>query len=161
VTLQPIKLYRGDPLNELVETFAGFTEFAAGGAAEQSVYSGDPVSINNNATKVLPVTNIATVVELLDRTNPLAPTFLAAGAYGITFSVTGDALTAGGYAVAIIQPSGGPAGVSGEGFHPPTIFGTSLVAEVAAGDPLGLYVTNKDGIAARSFSLNNLTLVKL
>lgn len=86
MALTPLKLFKGDPLNELVESFSGFTDLQVG-AAEQATYFGSLVSVAAGASAPLPWTTLASGVDLLDRSTPDSPTFLADGLYALMLSV--------------------------------------------------------------------------
>ena len=98
-------------------------------------------------------------MELLDRTPPFN-LILADGVYSLTVWAQGDALTAGGYASC--QVLVGNFGTGIEIFHPEVgIFGATTVGFCAAGNTIGAYILNKDGVAARNFKLSSASLVKL
>jgi hypothetical protein len=49
VTLSPIKLFRGDAIDRLVEVFSGFTDFVGGGSEPYAVVQGAPNGVANGA----------------------------------------------------------------------------------------------------------------
>jgi hypothetical protein len=160
--LAPIKLYRGDSLDELVESFAGFADLGGGGSPiAQGQYGGDPVTIADNGSALLPWTNLVSGIDLLDRTNVQNPTVLTPGAYALTADINGDALTAGGYVQ--VGFADGPSIIlaSVTSAHPELGVTVNAVWVAPAGDSFELTVLSKDGVASRVFNLNSATLVKL
>ena len=131
--------------------------------ADMTVYTGSNVSIADAAAAPLTWDVISSGADLLDRSAPAAPTFRVGGIYSVAVVVTGDALTAAGYAVCAVA-SGATGGFSfGAGYTeaPADTWGASGVIIAAAGDTLAVNVTNHDGAAPRNFSIGSAVLVKL
>lgn len=129
-----------------------------GGSAVQAVYSGTSVSVLNGAADNLTWDTLASGTELLDRTDPANPTFLAAGTYAISVVFTGDALTAAGYAIGQVS-----APVTfGAGYTPvpAATWGASGTVIVAEGDTLNASLVNQDGASARNFNIDVAVVVK-
>lgn len=124
----------------------------------QAVYTGASVLIGDGGADSLTWDTLASGTELLDRSAPGNPVFLAAGVYGVTVNVTGDALTAAGFAVArITAPQSSHAYTQ----SPVQGWSVSLVVSVAAGASLIAQVLNHDGAAARNFHIDSAVVVKL
>lgn len=137
------------------------TDAPVGGGASpvQAAYSGDNVTVANFDSANLPFTNLDGGTDLLDRTDPAIPTFLAAGTYAVTARARG-ALTAGGTANASLIVAG------------PDIFasvmndvsqecGIAGVAVVSAGDTLRIELDSYDGAAPQDFRIGSVFIVKL
>ncbi len=150
----------------------GHAEWSAPGGGSQPEsgdYSGNPVTINNGASSHLTWDSFNVGTELLDRTNPATPLFLAAGAYTVQVYVAANALTALGSATVTVGTNGTVSGVSGpnimraadtEFLGQPSVFVTTTVV-VAAGDALLVDVTNHDGAAPANFSLFEAQVIKI
>ena len=135
---------------------------APGGGSQpvQAVYSGSNVTIADGASAPLTWDTLDIGTELLDRSSPGIPLWLADGVYAITITYVASApLTAGGYASA--QLSTGNSSTAAQSSHPDLFTGVCLVAQVVAGDFLALFVQNFDGATARDFQLFGCTIVKL
>lgn len=158
--LTPLRLFKGDPLNELVETFAGYAELGAGAGA-QATYSGGNVTIADGGGDTLPLGSLDSGVELLDRSAPANCTMLESGVYAVTANLVCSGMTAGGSWAA------GISGGQGAGAATTFLFGglgTSTLTYVSgylAGDALVVVAINRDGAVARDFAVSSLTLVKL
>lgn len=160
MTLSPIKLFRGDPLNELVESFAGFTDFAGGaiGAPLQAEYLLTDPSIADSATAPLAWDHGHSGAVLLDLTAPTFPAALVAGIYIATASVSpGGNLTSGGDYIVDLSLNGvltaaataqSPAAVVTKTEPAMAVTTAGLLR---AGDVLVLTVRNRDGAAARPY----------
>ena len=144
-------------------TFGPFLKTAGGGGgggitATTASYASGTVNIAQNATAHLPMSNTPYFgSDLLDRTNPSAPTFLVAGIYsvmvvfrcvialggsqaaGTTFE--GDITAGGGQAPRALFTWG-----SGGSFVP-TCCTAFIPTQLAAGAPLNITVTNSDSAA--------------
>jgi hypothetical protein len=157
MTRGPIEIFDADGVTRL----KGTSEPAIPSATDpvQAYYTGDPLSIANNTQANLPWTDLAGGTELLDRTDPANPTFLEDGTYAVTLNVVGDALTANGYATAILYDD--TLTIVNESLHPNRQFGVTAVVVAAAGDGLVAAVHNFDGASARSFSIDTAVVVKL
>jgi hypothetical protein len=152
--------------------FDGEASPAPGGGSTpvQATYEGQAVTIADGATANLTWDRLDSGADLLERTDPANPTFLAAGFYAVSVSVAVAAiLTAGGIASAVL--SGSPA--SNGGFNQfgscpaeATRLGVGCMALVTvqhydAGDSPSVGVTNSDGAAARDYQLQSAQVVKL
>lgn len=130
-----------------------------GSSPVQAIYTGTNVSILNGAAANLTWDTLFSGTELLDRTDPANPTFLAAGTYAATVTVLGDALTASGYAlvqVTVVYVLG-----SQTSEHPELTVGESVTSIVDAGAALAASVDNQDGVAARNFNIALAAVVKI
>jgi len=161
MALTPLKLYKGDADEELVETFAGFTDLAVVSAAEQASYYSALTDIDNGVETALPFVFLEGTPDLLDLTDPTTPLFVEAGTYAVSASILGDQLTPAGFAAVRIKVTGGAVVGSGQGVDPSARFGAAATIVAAAGDSLQVAVFNGDGTDTRQFRLNYVVIVKL
>ncbi len=127
----------------------------------QAVYSGNAVSIANAAGGTPTFDSLDSGTELLDRTDPAAPVFLADGTYAFCYTVSCSALTPGG--LFTLNAYNGAtfdqvAFVALSATLPATV---TIVMHAAAGDLLGASLGNQDGVASRDFNLQGAILTKL
>jgi hypothetical protein len=164
-----LKLFKGDALDVLVETFSGFTDLSGGGATpEYGAYSSpSATTIANGANAVLPWEFAGDGVELLDLTDPTFPTVITAGVYAVAgyARLLDGPLTAAG--IAFGQLSLGDAGVQAfvyGGFNPvgfEQTFNMTGVAVLDAGEVLSVIVINADGVAAHDFRIGAFYVTKI
>ena len=161
--LSPIKLFRGDADDELVESFGGFTDLQLPPpfVPQEARYTGAVTAIPNGGNALLPWTTLVFGPDLLDRTNVTLPTFLTDGLYSLTCGVAGEALTPGGYCRIGVQAPAVFAVFYTSTDRPE--YGDVLTAVFRAGPgvQLDVVVENHDGASARSFSIDRAILVKI
>jgi len=149
----------------------GFLAQAAGGGSGPvgAIYSGNAVTIANTASGNLTWDTLAAGTDLLDRSTPGSPKFLAAGTYAVTASVRASALTAAGWAtvsLSVVSLSSSFTAETAIGPSPATLVVVTAVIVVTDADigfssgPV-IQVTNLDGAASRDFTLNAAEIVKL
>lgn len=139
--------------------------FAAGGGSVpvSASYSGNAVTAPNGMATGLTFDSLDVGTDLLDRTDPANPTFLAAGTYAVTVEIASTApLTAAGYALLQFEILGTD-GVSIRSYSaaPDLGFGASITGIAATGTLLTVFVRNFDGASSRDFLLEQCLVVKL
>lgn len=160
--LTRLKLYKGDALDELVESFSGFTDLVVPPpptppAPVVGRYRGNVVTIADGDTQPLTWDTLDSGADLLDLTNPAAPTAKVAGFYVVAAVVRPNGpMTLGGWYEAILRQLGTPLVAVTED-SPPGLTQARVTLTVPGllpqGQPIDLTVTNNDGVAARDFFL--------
>jgi hypothetical protein len=167
VTWGPIKLRLSGSDQEI---FDGEASPAPGGGSMpvQGTYSGNAVTIANGASENLTWDTLAAGTELLNRSVPDSPLFLAAGTYAVSCSIQVSDLTANGKAAlnlefnSLVSAAYFPAYLVAPGVLM-TITAVVVItdADLGFGPNPVLSVHNQDGAASRDFSIQNATIVKL
>lgn len=136
---------------------------AAGFSTIQAVYSGSNVSIALGSSENLTWDSLDAGTELLNRSSPAVPVFLATGTYALTALVVGEALNPGGFASMNIRISGTPntAIASAYTTSPPDGWSATAIFVAAAGATCKIVANNQDGAFPRTFSIDSATLVRL
>lgn len=155
MALTPIKLFKGDSVEQLVESFTGFTDLVIPPpvAPEQSSYFGAGLLIPDNGAAALTWDPVNTGPELFDLTDPTNPLWLEGGLYAVTFLLIADAMLGRFLVFGALDATTGqqPTWVFSVGAA--TLAAPLGVVKVVTGGAFPLTVQNKDGTAARNFGL--------
>ncbi len=139
----------------------GVAQVAVGFAPVQGVYLGNSVAVANGGAGNLTFDTKASGTELLDRSDPANPAFLAAGTYAISLQCnSGAGLTAGG-SVTVGLTVAGETLPEGYTQKPQIGWGVSGVVVAGVGNVITATVQNFDGALSRNFSIASAVIVKL
>lgn len=136
-----------------------------GGAAKAQAFIGDPVLVADGAHGKMTWDN-PSGDDLLDLTNPAAPSAKVAGLYIVAAKISAqDLLTIGGCFEVVMTLSGDPVqGVVGE-LSPQAIaarqnpfFTITVAVPMDVGGTLDVDLINRDGAAARHYALERATV---
>ena len=129
---------------------------SAAPSSAQGQYTGNDVSINNNASAVLTFDTLSSGTAQLNISVPGSPTIVTAGVYAISAYVRGTSLSVAGnfranlaLGLGVIQAYAAPASAA----VPTVDMGLTLVSVCAAGSPVAITVLSEDGSSARNFKI--------
>jgi len=168
MALTRLRLFRGDTLDKLIESFIGFTDLDIPPPPQPfmpqwATYQGDPTPVPAGGGTGLPWTALHgySSGDLLNRADPVLPLFLADGMYAITIVGSLPGTAAQTFSSYTLDTSRFPGQARGGGLDPMDSCTLSAVFPARAGDTLRVIAQNEDNPNTHPMSINQALIVML